>query len=102
MTFKPAHKYVGDGGKPGQLSFDRYPYMKHSTADPRDERTLNEYIARKADDFDYFKPTQQDPVVKKLTFEEWLRQSSFVEPDAGTYLWLKDCWNAALTRGKVS
>ena len=32
---------------------------------------------------------------RKLTFEEWLRQSSFVEPDAGTYLWMKDCWKAA-------
>lgn len=35
------------------------------------------------------------PPPKKLSFEEWLRQSSFVEPDAGTYLWLKDCWQAA-------
>ena len=36
---KPAHKHVGDVGKPGQL---------------RNERFLSEYIARKADDFDYF------------------------------------------------
>ena len=102
MTFKPAHKYVGDGGKPGQLSFDRYPYMKHSTADPRDERTLNEYIARKADDFDYFKPTQQDPVVKKLTFEEWYNQR-YTEVDDEDFIHdAREIWNAALKHGKVS
>ena len=43
----PAHKVMGDAGKPGQLSFDRYPYLKHSTAEP------------------------QINTPKRLTFEEW-------------------------------
>ena len=46
--------------------------------------TLKDYIERK-----------QVGEKKKLTFEEWLRQSSFLEPDAGTFIWLQDCWKAA-------
>jgi hypothetical protein len=40
MSFKPAHKVIA----PGQIvnSFDRYPYMKHSTAD----QTLTDVIRR--------------------------------------------------------
>lgn len=53
--------------------------------------TLGDYIARKQRQ-DAFDQVAQE---KKLTFDEWLCQSSFVEPDAGTYLWLKDCWKAA-------
>lgn len=34
MTFKPAHKVEGDKGKPGQLYFDRHPYLKYSIAEP--------------------------------------------------------------------
>ena len=31
----------------------------------------------------------------KLTFKQWLKKSSYVEPDETTYCWLEDCWNAA-------
>ncbi len=59
------------------------PAHKDSTAGQiRNDITLADYIKRK------------EPL-NKLTFEEWLRQSSFIEPDAGTYSWLKDCWQAA-------
>ena len=85
MIRTPAHKQTDPNKAPGTCSFDRYPYMKHSTAKtPEIEQYLPQYIARK-----------QAETPKKLTFDEWLRQSSFVEPDAGTYLWLKDCWKAA-------
>ena len=39
--------------------------------------------------------SEAQPIKQKLTFDEWLHQSSFVVPDEGTYLWLKDCWKAA-------
>ena len=70
MTFKPAHKQDDPSHKPGQYGFDRYPYLKSGSIDI-------------------------PPVQHKLTFDEWLHQSSFVETDAGTYQWLKDCWHAA-------
>lgn len=38
---------------------------------------------------------------KKLTFKEWLKKSSFVEPDETVYCWLEECWNAALKQGKL-
>lgn len=59
----PAHKVIGDKGKPGQISFDRYPYMKHSTAD----QTLGDYIARKSK-HDALTAVNNE---KKLTFDEW-------------------------------
>ena len=70
MTFQPAHKVASDEHRPGQLSFDRYPYLKHSTAEPqRDERVLAEYIARKADDFNYFNQKVNAP-----TFNSWFEE----------------------------
>ena len=55
MTFKPAHKHVGDEGKPGQIVSS--PLAPET---PRDERTLAEYIARKTDDFNYFPKPEFD------------------------------------------
>lgn len=86
-----AHKVVGDVGKPGQLSFDRHPYLKHSTAD----QTLADYLTRKKryEALDTLQPLTEAP--KKLTFKEWLKKSSFIEPDETMYCWLEDCWKAA-------
>jgi len=94
-----AHKVVGDVGKPGQIvnrptptaSFDRYPYLKHSTAD----QTLADYLTRKKryEALDTLQPLTEAP--KKLTFKEWLKKSSFIEPDETMYCWLEDCWKAA-------
>lgn len=66
----PAHKVVGDVGKPGQLSFDRHPYLKHSTADSGDH-TLADYLTRKKryEALDTLQPLTE--ASKKLTFEEW-------------------------------
>jgi hypothetical protein len=66
----PAHKVIGDVGKPGQV-------------------TLADYIAKK------------DDSPKRITFKEWLKKSSFVEPDETVYCWLEDCWNAARKEGKL-
>lgn len=59
-------------------------WPQRGAASVKEDTTLADYITRK-----------QWQYREKQTFDEWLRQSSFVEPDAGTYLWLKDCWNAA-------
>ena len=78
MTFKPAHKEVDDKHRPGQIvnrppeqSFDRYPYLKHSTAD----QTLGDYISRK-NYHDAFDRVAEEMGIKrkasKLTFDEWL------------------------------
>jgi hypothetical protein len=50
----------------------------------KEDLTLGDYIKRKEE---AYKP--------KLTFEEWLKKSSFVIPEETTYEWLKDCWKAA-------
>ena len=68
----PAHKVVGDVGKPGQLSFDRYPYLKHSTAEP------------------------QINTPKKLTFEEWLKTTNITTDDTLLYNWGITVWQAAM------
>lgn len=62
-----------------------------ASTESKGDQTLGDYIARKQRN-DAFKQVAEE---RKLTFEEWLRQSSFVEPDAGTYRWLQDCWKAA-------
>lgn len=73
----PAHKHVGPNG-PGQIknditlsdyierkqnSFDRYPYMKHSTAEPISETPK-----------------------KKLTFDEWWNEKVYDDNIRG-YHW---------------
>lgn len=61
MIHTPAHKQTDPAKAPGTCSFDRYPYMKHSTAKtPEVEQYLHQYIARK-----------QAETPKKLTFDEW-------------------------------
>ena len=100
MIRTPAHKQTDPNKAPGTCSFDRYPYMKHSTAKtPEIEQYLHQYIARK----------QEEPP-KKLTFEEWW--SSWVPSslpgtgEAGGLQWfecfgdigkeqIKEVWNAA-------
>lgn len=64
----PAHKVVGDEHKPGQQ---------------RNERFLNEYIARRADNFNYapkeccgnpLRGCTNCPPPKKLSFDEWYEE----------------------------
>ena len=50
MSFHKGLIGKSEGGasvKTNDNSFDRYPYMKHSTADPGTEKTLGDYIARR-------------------------------------------------------
>ena len=87
----PAHKQTDKAKQPGQMSFDRMPYLKHSTAEPQQETTLNDYIAKK----------QDEP--KRITFDEWWKTAD------GIYQWgfeveqktAEMIWNAALKQGKL-
>ena len=65
----PAHKVIGDVCKPGQLSFDRHPYMKHSTAESWD-KTLGDYIARKSK-HDALTAVNNE---QKMSFNDWAKQ----------------------------
>ena len=80
MIRTPAHKQTDPSKAPGMTKdFDRHPYLKTSTAD----QTLGDYYKKKMD------------APKKLTFDEWLKTSSFVIPDHTIYEWLSDCWQEA-------
>lgn len=84
MTFKPAHKDTDT--PPGQI------------VNPIDRsKTIGGIIDRvmRSEAPPNWWHSEEKPVKQKLTFEQWLHQSSFVVPDEGTYLWLKDCWKAA-------
>lgn len=80
MTFKPAHKDTDN--PPGQI------VNSISVPETPRSKTIGGIIDR-------VMRSEAQPIKQKLTFDEWLHQSSFVVPDEGTYLWLKDCWKAA-------
>jgi hypothetical protein len=73
----PFHKQTDPAKQAGQI------------VNPIPEQFLHQYIERKT----------EEP--KKITFKEWLKKSSFVEPDETVYCWLEECWNAALKQGKL-
>ena len=83
-------------------SFDRMPFLKHSTAEPglaldsgefipAKELTLNDYIAKK----------QDEP--KRITFGEWYKENPpgrfWTNGEFEDYLNI--VWNAALKQGKL-
>ena len=80
----PFHKQTDPNKLAGQVVFS--PVAPKT----KPELYLSDYIARKTDE------------PPKITFKEWLKKSSFVEPDETVYCWLEDCWNAAIKHGKVS
>ena len=95
----PAHKQTNHSKQPGQVSFDRMPFLKHSTAEPglalesgefipAKELTLNDYIAKK----------QDEP--RRITFVEWFT-NQYGNPDDEVYDWSLKAWNAALKQGKL-
>jgi len=91
MIRTPAHKQTDPNKAPGTCNFDRYPYMKHSTAKtPEIEQYLHQYIARK-----------QAETPKKLTFDDWYMMEflQLVEDAERSKVWclaaLKRCWEAA-------
>jgi len=97
-------------------TFDRYPYLKHSTAntmtfkpahkdtetpagqvvsDDQGQHTLSDYIRtiKRAEAFDTV------AAEKKLTFDEWFESEKYWKQ--GYYDVAKATWNAALKHGKV-
>lgn len=87
MIKTPAHKQTDPAKAPGQVSFDRYPYMKHSTAD----QTLGDYITRTS------RAQALDDVAaeKKLTFEGWYARNEHLTHNKTEYDCMKLAWNAA-------
>lgn len=116
-AFVPAHKQTNPEHAPGQVVFSPEPGPNTATnpVNPLGfvDKTLGDYIRRKDGIDKAFEAVKKEcrgnplrtgpngrgcescPPQKKLTFEEWLHQSSFVEPDAATRSWLQDCWKAA-------
>lgn len=89
MIRTPAHKQTDPEKAPGTCSFDRYPYMKHSTAKtPEVEQYLHQYIERK-----------QAETPKKLTFDAWLHHRFPAGVEGYAYMLnigdLEQCWKAA-------
>lgn len=93
----PFHKQTDVSKQAGQQTFDRMPFLKHSTAEPQQEQyilqshkqetTLAQYIARK----------QEEP--PRITFDEWWT----INGQGGIRLFetAKEAWNAALKQGKL-
>jgi len=88
MTFKPAHK-------------DTQHHAGQVVSDDQGQRTLSDYIRsiKRAEAFDAV------ALEKKITFEEWFRQSGWESwacgLDGGFPLSaIRGAWNAALKHGK--
>jgi len=77
--FTPAHKHVGDEGKPGQIV-----------------NTLGDYLHMKYgfDRHAYLKTSNAEPVKKKLTFDEWWNLNWYRCTAASTET-AKAIWKAA-------
>jgi len=99
-------------------TFDRYPYLKHSTVETmnahkdtqhpagqtrateqelKGQQTLSDYIRsiKRAEAFD------QVATESKITFEQWVKDQWWAsDGPTKTVAWL--AWNTAMTRGKVS
>lgn len=87
----PFHKQTDMSKQPGQVSFDRMPFLKHSTAEPQQEQYLSQYIARKQEE------------APRITFDEWYAKNPpgrfWTNGEFEDYL--NVVWNAALTKGKI-
>ncbi len=86
----PFHKQTNVSKQAGQQTFDRMPFLKHSTAEPQQEQYLSQYIAKK------------DDSPKRITFDEWFKLE--YEPIVLTQSEINELryvWNAALKQGKL-
>jgi len=96
----PAHKVIGDKGKPGQV------VSSPLAPDTKPDVTLNDYIARKTECCgNPLRGCKDCPPPKKMTFDEWLDEfyPSSERPDDPNYYFivaLKEAWTTALTKGK--
>ena len=99
------------------MSFDRHPYLKHSTAMPFKPavKAMEQPAGQVVNEdkglsslSEYIRSINRDDVAAegKLTFDEWLEDSQVgyqtVETKADLHFYLKEAWNAALKHGKVS
>ena len=92
MIEVPAQHQTDPSKKPGQIVFPIIEDQDEPNTVPNPEfinmnppHSLGEYLEKK----------YPEEMKKKLSFEEWLRKSSFVIPDETIYEWLQDCWKAA-------
>lgn len=88
----PAHKVVGDVGKPGQHVYNKPEYVSEPQV-----QTLGDYLTRKKRyaALDTV-ALEQINAVKKLTFEEWWEENGgrVGNPDFAEIIF-SDCWKAA-------
>ena len=94
----PAHKVIGDKGKPGQV------VSSPLAPDTKPDVTLNDYIARKTECCgNPLRGCKDCPPPKKMTFDEWYEINSNAQLRSGI-AYRKACqeaWNAALKEGKL-
>lgn len=92
----PAHKVIGDKGKPGQV------VSSPLAPDTKPDVTLNDYIARKTECCgNPLRGCKDCPPPKKLTFDEWINNPDNWRMGDNKYDDLLALWNAALTKGKL-
>lgn len=94
----PAHKVIGDKGKPGQV------VSSPLAPDTKPDVTLNDYIARKTECCgNPLRGCQDCPPPKKMTFDEWYTKTfgggNWYAPD--TVEMFRQIWTTALTEGKL-
>ncbi len=94
----PAHKVIGDKGKPGQV------VSSPMAPDTKPDVTLNDYIARKTECCgNPLRGCKDCPPPKKITFDEWFAKNEDEVNDEYTNgeNIFKFIWNAALKQGKL-
>lgn len=94
----PAHKVIGDKGKPGQV------VSSPLAPDTKPDVTLNDYIARKTECCgNPLRGCKDCPPPKKITFDEWYTKTfgggNWYAPD--TVEMFRQIWTTALTEGKL-
>lgn len=94
----PAHKVIGDKGKPGQV------VSSPLAPDTKPDVTLNDYIARKTECCgNPLRGCKDCPPPKKMTFDEWYTKTfgggNWYAPD--TVEMFRQIWTTALTEGKL-
>lgn len=94
----PAHKVIGDKGKPGQV------VSSPMAPDTKPDVTLNDYIARKTECCgNPLRGCKDCPPPKKMTFDEWYTKTfgggNWYAPD--TVEMFRQIWTTALTEGKL-
>lgn len=91
----PAHKVIGDKGKPGQV------VSSPLAPDTKPDVTLNDYIARKTECCgNPLRGCKDCPPPKKMTFDERFEEEKYWKN--AYYDVAKAAWIAAIKHGKIS